>query len=313
MSKTLKEVYELRKLRNKIAVVDDQKVINENKRTALIMEAFNNQQMEAAIDIVKKLKSFNFGNITALAQARDNAVRDVTKTLAGNKEQGLVRKIVNLFKSEEENPLVDVLAFAGALNSFFKLFSQYVTALGVKDESQTLGSVVTGMDDAELKQLSSIHSLSSENKEKMAELQKVILQGLKPEGLLAKLGKNWVTKYMGGKQGLKQLAQDMLKMSVKDLNALTKSVTDALKNVDAVGQAAAGAAQQASTGTTSSTSGEASSSSEPSKGTGPNAEPEAAKHADAVYSSVKDSVQDVKEDDVKKVIDALIKAGKLKP
>lgn len=317
MSKTLKEVYALRQLRERASKIDDSEVIAESRATTLILEAFNQKQMNAAIDIVKKLKSFNFGNLTALAKARDKAVNDVTKVLAGQKEQGVVRKIVALFKSEPENPLVDVLAFANALHNFFGQFEQYITALGPKDESQTLGSVITGLDDKELASNINNDNLGDDEKKQLANLQKLIINGLKPDGLLANVGKNWIDKYLGGRAGLKQLAQDMLKVSVKDLKTISASVEAALKDIDAVGQAAAGAAQQsASTSTpstgSSATTGTSSPSSskstkEPDK-SGPTSS-EDYKQAESIFSHIENDVN-VDKDDAIDVIRALIKSKK---
>jgi hypothetical protein len=236
-------------------------------RERLILEAFDKQQMAAAIDIVKKLKAINFGALTSLAQARDAAVSDVTAVLGGGGSQGLVRKIVNLFKSNKENPLVDVLAFADALNNFFAQFSQYVTALGGEaGGDQTLGTIVTGKSPDELEDLGAIKALGGEEKKKLAELQRVIVNGLKPEGALANIGKNWIDKYMKGKTGLGALAKDLMKMTVKDLNAISTNVTSGLKNAEAVGQAAAGAAQQGAVGTAGTTGPTAAGAAEPSAG-----------------------------------------------
>lgn len=268
--KTLKERYEIKQvnqLQERLESIDG--LVSEivrDERSRMIFEAFDKQQMAAAIDIVKKLRAINFGGISSLSKARDVAVADVTKVLGGDKSQGLIRKIINLFKDQKENPLVDVLAFADALNNFFGQFTQYVSALGGKDD-QVLGSVVTGKEPNELTNPGALSSLNPEEKKKLGALQNVIIKGFKPEGVLANIGKNWVDKYLKGKEGLKQLANDMLKMKLKELNAISASVTNSLKNVEAVGQAAAGAAQQGSLGTTGSTGSEVSTASSAEQGT----------------------------------------------
>lgn len=318
MTKTLKENYELRLLRNKLQQVD--KAVVENTQQTLVLEAFNKEQMAAAIDIVKKLKTLNFGNLTTLAQARDAAVMDVTKSLAGIKDQGIIRKVVSLFKGEAENPLIDALAFADALHNFFSQFTQYIEALSSDDDSQTLSTLVTGKSQEELDKLGSIQNIGPEEKKRLAELQKVIIQGLKPEGTLANVGKNWIDKYLKGKKGLKQLAQDMMKMSVKDLKSISDSVVSGLKNAETIGQAAANASQQASTGTAGSTGSEKTASGEATAGTKgtksaakASGQEKGASKAEEVYKEMEDYFDNVVEPDIaKKVIDILIKKGKIK-
>lgn len=255
MAKTLKEGYTSKKVQRLRARLQplDERVIAEARVDRLIMEAFDKQQMTAAIDIVKKLKAINFGGLTSLAQGRDAAVSDVTRVLSGSQDKGLIRKIVGLFKSDKENPLVDTLAFADALRNFFDQFTQYASALGSDDESQTLGQIVTGKSPDELADISAVQGLGGPEKQKLDQLQKVIINGLKPEGALAKLGKTWIDKYMKGRKGLQLLAKDMLKVSLKDLKAMATSVSSSLQNTAAVGQAAAGAAQQGAVRTTGST------------------------------------------------------------
>lgn len=331
MAGTLKEQYEakqVRRLQERLGPID-RKVMSELKwdaRDQLIFEAFDKQQMAAAVDIIKKLKAIDFGALTSLAQARDAAVNDVTKVLAGDKSQGLIRKIVGLFKSDKENPLVDVLAFSQALNNFFGQFSQYITALGGGKDDQALGTIVTGKSPEELADLNAIKGLGGEEKKKLGDLQKVILNGFKPEGALANLGKNWIDKYMKGKKGLQMLAQDMLKMSVKDLTNIGTNVTNSLKNADAVGQAAAGAAQQGAVASTGSTGAGATGSAEAgqgSKGTksgavapGAQVAPGAAGPGDdvakKVYDDIKADFEGADEKTVMSILQTLAHNGKLK-
>lgn len=331
MAGTLKEQYEakqVRRLQERLGPID-RKVMSELKwdaRDQLIFEAFDKQQMAAAVDIIKKLKAIDFGALTSLAQARDAAVNDVTKVLAGDKSQGLIRKIVGLFKSDKENPLVDVLAFSQALNNFFGQFSQYITALGGGKDDQALGTIVTGKSPEELADLNAIKGLGGEEKKKLGDLQKVILNGFKPEGALANLGKNWIDKYMKGKKGLQMLAQDMLKMTVKDLTNIGTNVTNSLKNADAVGQAAAGAAQQGAVASTGSTGAGATGSAEAgqgSKGTksgavapGAQVAPGAAGPGDdvakKVYDDIKADFEGADEKTVMSILQTLAHNGKLK-
>lgn len=338
MAQTLKKQYEarqVRRLQERLNVVD-RHVITElriDPRDRLIIEAFDKQQMAAAIDIVKKLKTIEFSALNSLRAARDAAVADTTKVLSGSAEKGLVRKIVGLFKSEKENPLVDTLAFASALNNFFDQFVQYVSALGgVQDTAgggpkkggdQTLGTIITGKSADELGDVLSVGGLGGEEKKKLAEFQKVIINGLKPEGALAKIGKNWIDKYMKGKKGLQQLANEMMKMTVHDLDAVAKSVSAGLKNASAVGQAAAGAASQAAVGTTGGTGPEVAQATGSAQGTAgtkdaakaPGAQVaggNAAASAKKVYDAIKSDFEGMDEKTVLSILTTLADNDRLK-
>lgn len=269
---SLQERYEKRvnvtMLKAKLSTIDEGMRSSFDERDSLILEAFDKKQIAAAVDIVKKLKAINFGPITSLAQARDAAVGDVTKVISGQDTRGLVRRVIDMFKDDKENPLVDSLAFADAVNNFFSQFTQYVAALGGEaGDDQTLGTIITGLGEEELADATSINGLGAEAKKKLSDLQRVIVNGMKPEGNIAKAGKNWVDKYMKGRKGLQQLAKDMLKVKLGDVKSIASSVTTSLKNVEAVSQAAAGASQQATAQTTGSTGTNSSTSSQASTGT----------------------------------------------
>jgi len=329
MTRSLKERYETKRIhvlleRLKVA---DKNIMSEswNEHDMLILEAFDKQQMAAAIDVVKKLKSIQFGPLKPLAAARDAAVADVTKVLAGGKNQGLIRKIVNLFKSDKENPLVDVLAFSSALYNFFGQFTQYIESLstGVEGaDEKALGALVTGKSDEELSDINAVAGLGADEKKKLADLQKVIMNGLKPSGMLAKIGKNWVDKYMKGRKGLQEFAKSLLRVKVATLKATAESVTSSFQNVEAVGQAAAGAAQQGAVGTTTSTGGDAATSSEPGGGTAstksgetaPGAQPVGKGGVDvnAVVARIKAPMEDMGVKDVNKLVAQLADLGVLK-
>lgn len=328
MSKSLKEQYntkQMNELNERLRIIDRHVIagLENDRKAARIYEAFDKQQMTAAIDIVKKLKAIDFGGLTALSQARDAAIADVTKVLAGSKSTGLIRRIVDLFSDSKENPLVDALAFSDALKNFFDQFTQYVTALGTTDEDATLGAIVTGKTDEDVEDLGSVGALDPASKNKLADLQKVIVNGFKPSGALAAIGKNWIDKYLKGKKGLRQLANDIVKMRLKDLNVVSNNVTTSLKNVEAVGQAAAGAAQQGTVGTTGSTGSAASKASAATTGTSssksgsvaPGAQvPDqgAEKLARAVYDDIKGDFDDVDEKTALAVMRTLASNGKLK-
>ncbi len=326
MSRTLKEQYEIKQLQQRLKPID-QKVMTELRAPSndkLILEAFNKQQMNDAIKIVKQLKTINFGPLTSLSQARDAAVNDVTRALAGGKDQGIIRKIVNLFKGGKENPLVDALAFCDALNNFFGQFSQYVTALGSDKADQPLSTIVTGKSSEELSDQNAINNLDVKEKGNLKNMQKVIVNGLKPSGALGKLGKNWIDKYLRGKKGLQSLARDLLKMSPNDINKISQTVTSSLKNAEAIGQAAAGASQQATVGSNPSASSNVSGSSQPEQGTagtksgatapGAHVPPNTAKGVDIdkVVARIKPAMDDLGVKDVSKLVSSLDDLGVLK-
>lgn len=272
MARTLKEQYEakqVKRLQERLRPID-RKVISElrwSPQDMLILEAFNQTQMKSAIDTVKKLKGIDFGALGSLAAGRDAALKDVTNALAGGSKQGLVRKIVNLFKSDKENPLVDALAFCSALDNFFGQFSQYVTALGGDKQDQPLSTILTGKTPDEIDDLNAIQGLGGDEKKNLKNMQNVIIKGFKPDGALARISKTWVDKYMGGRKGLQALAKDLLKMTPKDLNAISHSVSESMKNVSAAGDAASGASQQGTTGTNGADGTEAAQSTKPEQGT----------------------------------------------
>jgi len=327
MARTLKEQYEIKKLQQRLRPIDQKLMIelSMSDNDMLIFEAFNKQQMSDAIKIVKQLKAINFGPLTTLSQARDAAVNDVTKALAGSKDQGIIRKIVNLFKGGKENPLVDALAFCDALNNFFGQFSQYVTALGSDKADQPLSTIVTGKDPEELADLTAVNSLGGKEKGNLRNMQKVIVNGLKPNGAIGKLSKNWIDKYLKGKKGLQTLARDLLKMSPNDINKISETVTSNLKNAEAIGQAAAGASQQATVGSNPTTGSNASGASQPEQGsvsskpgsTAPGAQipPGTSKGAvdvDKVIARIKPAMEDMGVRDVNKLVASLDDLGVLK-
>jgi hypothetical protein len=334
MARTLKEQYVAKKLQNLQSRLHDvdKRVISELKadpRDRLIMEAFDKQQMAAAVDIIKKLKALKFGNLDVLASARDAAVSDVTKVLSGDKSQGMVRKIVNLFKGDKENPLVDTIAFANAMKNFFDQFTPYIDALAAGKEDQTLGTLVTGKSPDEVGDIEqATKNVGTETKKKLGELQKIILNGFKPEGALANLGKNWIDKYLGGRKGLQNLTQKMMTMTVKDLKTVAQGVSGQLQNTDAVGEAMAGAAEQGAVRSTGTDGGEQTAATKQTGGPeqtkkggvapGPQVAAKAGSRLDDpgemkdFVASYQKKIKDVPGEHVAKVISALKSGGQLK-
>lgn len=268
--KTLKERYESKQIEDLSARLP---VISESMREdALILEAFDKAQMAAAIDIIKKLKTINFNQLESLKQARDVAVNDVNRVLGGQRDKsgtGVIRTIINLFKNKDDkdNPLIDALAFSSALNNFFSVLPEFIDANLTGSETsddESFGKALVGLEPSEI---STISGVESDKKKKLQDISNVIINSLKPEGTLAKVGISWLNKYMKGKKGLQSLANELIKMSVKNLKALSSNITSTLSNVNSVGQAAVGAAQQAAAPTTKTSGSEQTTSSQASTGT----------------------------------------------
>jgi len=316
--RTLKEQYAVKTLKTKLRKIDENMLLEGPDR--LIVEAFNKQHMAAAIDIVKKLKSFNFGSLSSLSSARDAAINDVTAVLAGDKNVGIVRRIVNLFKNRKENPLLDVIAFADAMKNFFEQFTQYMTTLS-SDDQQTLATVVTGKTPEELRNAETITGLAGEQKKQLQNLHKIITNGFKPSGTLANVSKNWIDKYLGGRGNLKQLAGQMMAMKVSELKQIAVNVSESLKNVGAVGQAAANASTQETITSTGSTGSEPTKSPEQAQGTadtkaatatGTTPVTASSEASQKHYDAIKNQLTGVDQNTAMAVINALAGAGRLK-
>jgi hypothetical protein len=69
------------------------------------------------------------------------------------------------------------------------------------------------------------------------------MTGFKPDKLLTSIGKNYFSKYLNGKSGMRSLTSEMLGMKISELLSIAENVTSALKNAEIVGQAVAGAAE----------------------------------------------------------------------
>jgi len=243
------------------------KALNENKKLDLILEKFDQQQMAQATDLIKKLKSLDFSKFKTLSQGRDKAISDVTAALSG--QGSLVKKIIGLFSSEKENPLVDSLAFTGAMYNFFSTFSQYVKSIAGEDTDKTLMELVTGKTEDELGDISAVSGLGQEEKKKIDNIKKLIARGMKPEGKIINFSKNWIDKYLNGKEGLETLSDEMLKIKVKDLQAVIADTTNSLKTVNSVNDSVANASEKQTTPTSSTTGSEKSTTTSTSQSTKP--------------------------------------------
>jgi len=333
MSRSLKEQYEMRKvnsLQQRLPLAEKKLVeLQRDPRDLLILEAFDKQQMAAAVDIMKKLKATDFAGLDQLNKAKGAALNDVAKVMGGGGKD-VIRTIVNLFKKKgnkaEDNPLITALAFVEGVRNFFDGFIQYVEALPDVSDEKTLSHVITGQEDADALQAA---GADKNVKKKLGDLQKVIINGLKPNDALSKMGRNWVNEYLGGGAGMKALAGQIIKSDIKSLKQVGATVAANFKNVEAVGQAAVGASEQGSVGSSGTTSTDKTaasapggSPSEPAKsGTAEKAAPGAqvpgstGAGASAAGKTKFGNLLRIVRDNPKssvKLLDALIKAG-LKP
>lgn len=184
-------------------------------------EELDQKMLSNIVATVKKLQAIDFGSMEILDQARDAAVLDVTKTATGDQKRGLMNRIASLFRSDK-NPLFDALAFGSAIANFFPQLAQLVEALGSKG-----GAKVN--DRATLAQI-------AQSDEMVNAVKNVITKGLRPSGVLAKLGAGWSEKYLKG--SIDDLAEQIMNTSLAEIKAVTASVKQATSNVAQVAQAA---------------------------------------------------------------------------
>lgn len=234
---TLRQRYNKRHLNEvhrRLSLIDK----NHQLFETLILEAVD---MDQAVSLIKKLKAIDFNELTTLSAARDAAVKDVNAAIGGRKDQGLIRKLAGLFKSEKENPLVDALGFMAALNKLFIDMAKFLDAHSVKTDNAdelSVQELITGVKPEDFEQ-GITNTTSPESKQALNDLQNFIISDLKPSGALAKLGKSYVNKYM--KNDIKGLARDLMKANVGNIKQIAKNVTSNLQNASAVAQQAAGA------------------------------------------------------------------------
>jgi len=190
-------------------------------------EELDQKLLNNIVGTVKKLQAINFGNMDILDQARDAAVLDVTKTATGDQKKGFMNRVASMLRGDK-NPLFDALAFGSAIANFFPQLAQLVEALGSKggaavDENQTLADI-------------------AQSDEMKNAVKNVITKGLRPSGVLAKMGSGWAKKYLKG--SIDELADQIMNTPLKDIKSTAASVKQATSGVTQVAQAAQQRAQQ---------------------------------------------------------------------
>lgn len=336
---TLQERYTVKRSQIKESLLKAERKLKERDALieSLILEEFDENMMQQANQIVKGLLSLDFGNagLNSFASARDAAVKDVDKVRAGKSNRGVIRRIISMFKDQKENPLVDVLAFCNALYEFFRQYRSYIEShKGTAENPDELSvqELLTGLsaEDVTATQAAAAAGANTETQQNLKTLQQIIIKGLKPKGILAQVGKTWTSKYF--KNNFKQLAQEIMNANVGELDKIATDVEGALKNSQAVGQAAAGAQEVAgketsqTTGTEKTKSTEVTGASAPAERSKETAETGAAPSAtgsrpskqrvEQAYNKIKgildDNNFDIPEPQVKAIIQLLGAHGYLK-
>jgi hypothetical protein len=268
---TLKDRYTKKQ---SLVVVKDKLGKLEESRQQKLNEEIDQKLLKVVVETIKRLQAINFGTITSLDQARDAAVLDVTRAAVGDQKKGLMNRLASMFR-KNDNPVFDALAFGSAIANFFPMLAQYTEALASKGGQQV-------NDDQSLSELVNSSQMFDA-------IKKMITKGLRPSGVLAKLGAGWAKKYLKG--SLEELVNQIIQTPLSEIKQIAASVKQSTSNISNVGQQVAQRAQQQ-----------------------PQQSGEAPNKVQGAYAKIKDSLGDL--DDQKKqtvadVLKALEKQGLL--
>ena len=266
--KTLQEVYtqkRIQNLKNSLKVIDN-KLINEiyDIDARLIIEAFDPKQMDNAIKIMGQLNKVDFSKLPQLDDAKKAALEDIEKVLGGD-GKSKIRLIANFAKKIvggdpiEDNPLITSLAFVEDIKNFFDLLIKFCEKLPGSEDATNLASIIMGgeevkgeIDVEKLRQNLKGNKHSNQEQKnalkKLEDYEKIITRGLSVDTPLSKMGRNWIKNYLGGKQGMITLANQIMGMKLGDLKNLNQTVASNFKDVEAAGQGALNAAEAAKSG-----------------------------------------------------------------
>lgn len=273
----------------------------------IISEAFNQETAKKSIALIKQLNSIQWPpELSQLKNASKSAMAELQNIFAGGgRERNGFAKIIGLFK-KSENPFIDTIAYASALHQFFTVIQEYVEA--ASDAGQTtLGQVFKNNEKA---------------------FANIVRKGLKPEGMLAKFGTNWMKKYMKNDPELKSLTVALMKLPLEKLKELSASIDNKLGNIDEIANSVAAAEQAISAGkevpvdtkTNDASKAEPADQTVATKPSIPdetkpgkqNAEVDDKEQAKKQYDALLKALPDVDEEDIKKVFRTLRKAGLFK-
>lgn len=318
---TLKKKYEaaqIEKVTKKIKLTESKQRKVELLNESLILESFDQKLIVKSSELIKKLKAVDFAGsgIHSLAKGRDAAVDDVSLILGQKSKQGLVRRVVSLFKKDKENPLIDVLAFTDALHNFFSLFGSFIDSHKTNKSSGRLSvqELLTGIsaDDIETSELAASVGITTDGKKKLKNLESLIKKGFKPDGKLNKIKTNWFSKYF--KNNFKQFSNEIMKSNVKDIESLAAEIEKSFNNAEEIGTAAVSASDSIGGGT--STTIGSSKTNTGTKGRDDGHEEKVIKKTDDVYNSLQYEFEEfnkeIDSNTIKDVIATLVNNGKIK-
>lgn len=202
------------------------------RKHQIILENFDQATADKTLKLMKQLNAIKWPNeLPSFKYATKKAIAELKSILSGaGRGKNLFDKIVGLFKSEKENPVVDVVAYISAISSFFNVMGKLTDALeGSNQENATVGQII-GNDET-----ISINDQQFNN---------IIKKGLKPEGSMANIKTNWLQKYMGNDTDA--VAHEISNMSPKALKDFSLSLQNSLAGTKEIANSIANVEKQAS-------------------------------------------------------------------
>jgi len=316
MAQSLKERYEVKRLndlRERLHVIDEQWDYTD----ALIIEAFDKQQVIQAGELFKKLNGVNFGSLGELTNAKKKVMSDISDIVGGKEGGGrFFKKIINALRSKEtDNPLLDAGEFCEKLEEFFDTFPSLMQSqLNISQDEmkgdKTLAEIIAAkggdVTNADKQSISGLRgSTTKPVKKSLNQLSNIIKKGLLPN------------RYI---ENPKDLAEQIASIKLSELSTITQAVKGALsgaaeifKGMTAAQQAGQGQPTGGASGTAPATAGTGTSPSSPNTPgqqppapTGTNAQPKQTVN-NVVAAAAK--ATNLGADEIKKVIDHLVSAN----
>jgi len=209
-------------MNNETSVIKRHRILNERIQNRimyeLIIESFDKETSKQAIELIKRLNAIkwptsdaNTDPFSLFKSATKSAISELQHALAGaGRNKNLFDKVVSLFKKEDDNPFVDVIAYANALYDFFTTLNQFVEAMHGNDD-KTLYNI---LDNVSI-------------------LEKLVTKGLSPNtsGVLSKLGTNWTKKYLRG-LNVKEFSVGLSQMTKKQIRDIASQVIQQLSDIN---------------------------------------------------------------------------------
>jgi len=211
-------------LKTRISVIDKKLILQEKIRNAnttlLLREVFDQTTANDAIALIERLNAIKWPmhsptDVTdpfiLFRTATKSAIAELQQIFSGkDRSKNLFDKIIGLFKKEKDNPLVDVIAFANMLFSFFTLMYKFLSAMG-GDDDQTVEEII---------------GINGKNT-----LTAIVQKGIKPQsGIIQKLGTNWTKKYLQGFV-VNDFVTGISKMTKGDIWIICRQVMQQLSNI----------------------------------------------------------------------------------